>query len=239
MSLINEALKKAQRQRTVEQAAVEPPMPGNTGGAVTPRRQPRSANVTLLIASGAIALVVLSVVITVFLLNRPAKTPSVAAATTPVPAATPTSEPAPAPSIVMPAIPSPAPATKSEPPPAAPVTSAALPPPEPAKPVASPPEKPAPEPAAPKSEVTPVPPTPVATPPAPAVKPDERIHAYVDALRVGGIRSSGTESRVLMNDRVFRVNDIVDRTLGVRLVKVDTDSLTFTDARGAIYVKYF
>ena len=42
-----------------------------------------------------------------------------------------------------------------------------------------------------------------------------------------------------MNDRVYRVNDVVDRTLGVRLTKVSTDSLTFTDANGVTYVKYF
>ena len=54
-----------------------------------------------------------------------------------------------------------------------------------------------------------------------------------------GIRSSGNESKVLMNDRVYRVNDIVDRNLGVKLTKVAPDSLTFTDANGATYVKYF
>jgi ribosome-associated protein YbcJ (S4-like RNA binding protein) len=58
-------------------------------------------------------------------------------------------------------------------------------------------------------------------------------------LKVTGIRSSGTDSKVLMNDRVFRVNDVVDRSLGVRLTKVSSDSLTFTDANGAVYVKYF
>jgi hypothetical protein len=63
--------------------------------------------------------------------------------------------------------------------------------------------------------------------------------AFVDAVRVAGIRSSGDDSRVLMNDRVYRVNDIVDRALGIRLVKVAVDSLTFSDAAGLTYVKYF
>jgi hypothetical protein len=77
-----------------------------------------------------------------------------------------------------------------------------------------------------------------AEPPAPP-KPDERIHQFVEALKVTGIRSSGSESKVLMNDRVYRVNDIVDRNLGVRLTKVAPDSLTFTDGNGVSYVKYF
>ena len=54
-----------------------------------------------------------------------------------------------------------------------------------------------------------------------------------------GIRSSGNESRVLMNDRVYRVNDIVERSLSLRLTKVEADHLTFTDADGIPYVKYF
>ena len=42
-----------------------------------------------------------------------------------------------------------------------------------------------------------------------------------------------------MNERVYRVNDIVDRTLGIRLVKVAADSLTFSDPNGVSYVKGF
>ena len=42
-----------------------------------------------------------------------------------------------------------------------------------------------------------------------------------------------------MNERVYRVNDIVERTLGVRLIKVAADSLTFSDPNGITYVKNF
>lgn len=42
-----------------------------------------------------------------------------------------------------------------------------------------------------------------------------------------------------MNDRVYRLNDIVERTLGVRLIKVETNSLTFSDANSVTYVKFF
>ena len=42
-----------------------------------------------------------------------------------------------------------------------------------------------------------------------------------------------------MNERVYRVNDIVERTLGVRLIKVAVDSLTFADPNGISYVKNF
>jgi hypothetical protein len=38
---------------------------------------------------------------------------------------------------------------------------------------------------------------------------------------------------------MYRVNDIVERSLGVKLTKVATDSLTFADANGVTYVKFF
>ena len=92
-------------------------------------------------------------------------------------------------------------------------------------------------------------PSPVAASPAPVVAepaptlapdaPDERVTAFVESVRVTGIRSSGSESRVLMNERVYRVNDIVERTLNVRLIKAAADSLTFRDARGVTYEKRF
>ncbi len=47
------------------------------------------------------------------------------------------------------------------------------------------------------------------------------------------------EGKVLMNDRFYRVNDIVERKLGVRLITVAAESLTFADANGVTYVKYF
>ena len=37
----------------------------------------------------------------------------------------------------------------------------------------------------------------------------------------------------------YRVNDIVDRNLGVRLAKVESNALTFTDSNGVVYVKNF
>jgi hypothetical protein len=40
-----------------------------------------------------------------------------------------------------------------------------------------------------------------------------------------------------MNERVYRVNDVVERTMSIRLVKAAADSLTFADSRGVTYVK--
>jgi hypothetical protein len=57
-------------------------------------------------------------------------------------------------------------------------------------------------------------------------------------MRVAGVRALGEDSRVLINDRVYRVNDVIDRTLGVRLVRVEAGSLHFVDGRGITHVKH-
>jgi hypothetical protein len=258
MSLINEALKKAQRARNEGQPTDAPPIPG--GGPVARREQPRSAKTIVLIGGGALALVIVSVVVTVYLLNRPSApaTSAVTVASTREGAANPSSSPAPksgAPVTPAPVIapttskspdaitPSPAPADKSRPIATAPTKASPTPTstPAPDAPKApaistSPTSTAAVSPAAPAAVSS----APASSPaPAPAAKPDERVAAFVESLRVTGIRSSGNDSRVLMNEKVYRVNELVDRTLGVRLVKVGTDSLTFADANGATYVKYF
>lgn len=68
--------------------------------------------------------------------------------------------------------------------------------------------------------------------------PDERIAAYIESMRIKGVRASGADSRVFINDRIYRVNEIVDRALSIRLLQVNSGSLTFSDANGVTYVKH-
>lgn len=255
MSLINEALKKAQRQRGDQAPASD----GGATGPIEKRGKPMRAQSLLLLAAAAAVLIAFSVVVTVYLVNR--QPPHLASATPPAPKQIIRSEPAdePTPIVVAPILPPPAPATPIAPSPrveAAPPPVAAKPAEKrlpPAQPVAAPIAEPSsivakPEPTV--AERTPAARRPAAELPAPApaaAKPaapgnapaDPRVHAFVDAIRVTGIRSSGNESKVLMNDRVFRVNDVVDRSLELKLVKVESDTLTFVDANGVIYTKNF
>lgn len=275
MSLINEALKKAQRLRTEDQVDAAP-IPGS-GGRVAKRAQARSANTMVLIGAGALVLVVLSVVLTVYLVNRPAPANATAVATAPTtsrpskaagdtdatvapvvtapvitapqPAGTlASSEPA---AAAIPTVTAPAPASEASTVVARDTTPAAVNAAAPVPPAAAVENVPPPAASAPATAVatatsttipvavtaaTPVPSPGPASGPAVA-KPDERVAAYIDTIRVTATRAS--EGRVLMNERVYRVNDLVERTLGVRLVKVAVDSLTFADANGVTYVKYF
>jgi hypothetical protein len=61
--------------------------------------------------------------------------------------------------------------------------------------------------------------------------------AFIDALRIAGVRASSTDSKVLMNDRVYRVGDIVEHVLGLKITGITADSLTFEDESGASYTR--
>ncbi len=259
MSLINEALKKAQRLRAEQQGNyTAPPMPGGTSPVrIVKRGQAMPAKTLLLILAAATVLIVLSAVFTGYFMNR-------APSHVPGPKVT---KPALAPNltgtnpvIVAPAITLPKPAIEptqlasaptadnthenSQPQVSPPVDNSSA----PAVAILSPP---LPDKSAKPTDVTVAPNQNSAgviqpreiTPPAPATtaasKFDSRIQVFVDSVRVAGIRFSGKESKVLMNDRVYRVNDVVDYALNVRLLRVTPDSLIFVDANGMIYVKNF
>lgn len=232
MSLINEALKKAQKQRTGEAPTLGsmPTIGGESPRRIAGRTGSDSLNTLLVrLGLGAVGLVIVGV--GAVLLFR--QSPSTPAPATAQPAAvTQAATPAPA-------APAPAPAKSSE-------TVFVLPiaaPPAPTKPapVAPQPEskvitaKPVVVPAAPPVEPHP---EPVRAPAAPSRLPPAAIQ-FIDSLRVAGIRASATDSKVLMNDRVYRIGDIVEHDLGLRLVGITSSSLTFEDDSGARHTRNF
>lgn len=239
MSLINEALKKAQRQRmegsTPPVPAAPVDSPADAGPRVTKRSKPTDfRSQLLLLAGGGLALVCALAVAGFFLLRSnapeapahpPAGVPAASAVAAPA-----TKQPEP---VVLPS------ATPATPPSSStavannPASPAATPPVASSSPAAAPPVVNASPPvAAPRT---------VQEPPKPAEKPrpTPRMIAIVEALKVAGIRASGAESKVLMNDRVYRLNDTIEHELNIRLVGVTTNSLTFEDERGATYTRNF
>ncbi|HSY54423.1 MAG TPA: hypothetical protein VK785_08250 [Opitutaceae bacterium] len=232
MSLINDALKKAQKLQTQGQAPL-PPTPGGAPGrpAGSGRNRPLPTQIFALLALGAGALIALSVLGTVYLLRQPAP-PVVAQAPAPMLPEKPATAPAikTAPTVFQPANPAPAttqtlaPVLEKSPPLPAPASTPAI--------AATPPVIPQPP-----AIVPPLPPVPSLTIGLDPSKPDPKILAYIDALQVAGVRVTGTGSKVLMNDRVYRENEIVDHLLGLRLKKIESDILTFIDERGVIYTK--
>jgi hypothetical protein len=261
MSLINDALKKAQKLQ-MEGQAPPPPNPGSApstpgvSGAYNPpassgRNPSMPGQLFMLIAFGAGALIALSVLATVYLLRHPAApsptgaaAPVVAqAAVAPVASDNPALAPVtntPPPSLSQMA-PPPAPAQNSAPAPAPALEKFTLTPPTIAPAVAAAPTTPP----APLALSLPTVSQPALSLPAVSLpnpsneQSDSKILAYLDALQIAGIRVSDTGSKVLMNDRVFREGEIVDHLLGLRLKKVESDTLTFVDDHGVIYTKNF
>jgi hypothetical protein len=221
MSLISEALKKAQRARTSESAA-----PSSGGGISRHSRSPATQPIVWVVA-GAAVVVSLAVVTTVFLLRPAAPALSLAKAAA-APAAANTASATTASPVVAAPIVTPAPKSPE------PVPDIVATAPKPAAP-----PSPASRPTTTSSSSGRLPPSVPLPVPAGDARPDLRIQTFVDAIKVAGIRSSGAESKVLMNDHVYRMNDIVDRSLNLRLVDVQTDSLTFVDENNVVYVKNF
>lgn len=242
MSLLNEALKKAQRQQHTEQQAsarviVQSSLAG-TAPAVT--RTGMSTRLFTLLIAGAVVLVSGSVLGTVLLLRKPGSTES-------APPAVALNSPAAAPAAPQqpPVVAAQAPSTSAADTgslairvaiPAAPVTQQATQAPVPAPAPAATPE---PRPAA---DTAPAAPT---TPQIRIASIDEdtaaaretAAYSVINAMRISGIRGTGTDSRVLIDGRVYRINSVVDRTLGLRLTAVEADRLLFTDSRGTVFTR--
>lgn len=208
MSLINDALKKAARQRA--EAELAAPMPGGGGYQ---KKGPTSAQLMIFVAAGAIPLVIVSVVATSIFLSRKSEVRPVAALAAPRPTASP-SRAVPVQAALVISVPQIAPT--------APV-------------VRLPPSvAPAPTPQQSKAVAAQAP-----AAPAPAPASGDRVQGFLDALHVSGVRSAGSDSKALVDGHVYKVNDILDRALGLKLEKVEPDKLTFVDATGATYVKSF
>jgi len=252
MSLINEALKKAQKQRTGDTPSLTS-MPG-VGGESAERiaRRGRSGGLNAMLVWIGVGIVALAGVIvgTVLIMRSPAPAipPAAPVATTapvtpPVVAPKPV-EPAPAPVIVTP--PPATPASNSAPVVLAPATPSSAPPktmPAATTPLATtviltPAEPPKPAEVAP-IQLAPEPPKPAAPAAAAARKLDPRAINFINSIRVAGIRAAATDSKVLMNDRVYRIGDIVEAEMGLKLTGITPSSLTFEDENGARFTRNF
>lgn len=243
MSLINEALKKAQRQRSLDSAPLSSAPSGIAAAAVTTHVRSASHRRSYAPIWFGLGLLGLGVVTTALVMrygipsSEPAKPASVALPPSPVaapasPAATTAPvitplPPAPESVVVLPPIPQ-AVVNVAPPSPVAPVTPAA----------SSVGGQTTAHEAGPAVGLTPTPVTPVAL--AAPLTPAEReaqIYIFLNSIRLTGVRGLDHEARVLMNERVWRRNDVVSPELGLRLSAVRPNLLVFTDAQGRTYEK--
>jgi hypothetical protein len=274
MSLINDALKKAARQRAQEQEGdLASLIPG--GGGRARERTPARAQSMVLIGGAAVALVVVSAVVTgIFLsgksgpkapaaLSQPSAQKEQAAEQPPpvavrvpqisVPTALAARAPAEAPAAqtqprstaaaISPPAPSPSPAVVVRVPESAPSATASAAAHDVQTQAKATPAPAAPAPAAPPPAAAAATPLPVAAAPAPAPTAvqslAERVQAVIDRIQISGVRYAGSDSKAIIDGHIYRINDVLDKALGIRLSKFDQDHLTFVDPTGATYAKSF
>ena len=254
MSLINDALKKAQRERSQAPehpatiAPAVPPPPATHGAA--PHGELRAKG-----NPWPVLLIVLALVAgggAVWFLKpsgRPATAPAPQFAANSQAPATPTPPPAAEPAVQLqfnapaqPTVPTPAPSAPAPQP-----VATNLPPTPPA--AVAPPQQP---PAAPAIAIVPAAPAPIPAPTAvtqqlapAAPEPlkinlqveDPRILAFLDTARIQGIRSVADDPKLLMNNKVYRTGAVVDRELGLKLIQILPTELVFEDPHGIQYRK--
>lgn len=245
MSLINDALKKAQRERSTAPEHPDAITPPPTARSAAPRGELRAKG-----NPWPVILVVIALVgggAAVWFLKPSGKpepaAPSVAANTAApaAPAQAPSASPTPAAEPVQLQFTPPAgkPAAASTTPTATPTAGAPLP-----APTTTAPALQQPTPLAAPAAVAAAP-VAVQPPPAPAAEPlkinlqmeDPRILAFLDAARIQGIRSVADDAKLLMNSKVFRQGAVVDRELGLKLVQILPTELVFEDSHGIQYRK--
>ncbi len=79
--------------------------------------------------------------------------------------------------------------------------------------------------------------TELAPPAEPEPQYDYKIQDFVDQLQVFGYRSAGDDSRLLMNGRVYKLNDIVDNERGLKFLGNEGENLIFEAPSGYRYSK--
>lgn len=230
MSLINDALKKAQKQRTGDGPDLKamPAIGGESAVRIARRDKPAGFNTLVLWIGIGVTVLVAAIIGGFFAVRWMTRSPEPKA---PAPA-TVVAAPVPAPTANTASVPtvststSPTTSSSAVTPSAVPTTSSTTPTVVEPKPVAIAPVAPPPEPEPPKLVI-------------PAPKMDSKAIAYIEALRVAGIRASTTDSKVLMNDRVYRTGDTVEHQLGLKLAVINANALTFEDEKGARYTRNF
>jgi hypothetical protein len=79
----------------------------------------------------------------------------------------------------------------------------------------------------------------VAEPAKPALKLEPRAIQFIENIKVAGIMARPTDSKVLMNDRVYRIGSLVEAEMGLTLVGITSNTLTFEDGHGGRYTRTF
>ncbi len=89
-----------------------------------------------------------------------------------------------------------------------------------------------------EGEQAPAPTDPLPTP-VEGAQPDAQVVAFLEQSRITGIKVAGSESRVLMNNQIFKAGQLVDPTTQLRIKTIRENEIEFIDGAGLEYRKQF
>jgi hypothetical protein len=214
MSLINQALRKAQRDRTPSRRPLGGEQTPTAYASSTARGMRPALVIGLVIAVAILVGLVAGLSVVIFKgdstpLTRVAAAPAATPQSDPV-AEPPSSAPAPAPLDVLPSPPA---ATR------------------PAAPAATPSDFEELRKARAATEAE------VAIPATAAAQPSEDIIAWLGNAKLSGVRISDTESKVIVNGKAYAVGDYVHYKLGIKIMLIQERQVLFVDLEGKKYMK--
>lgn len=83
------------------------------------------------------------------------------------------------------------------------------------------------------------PPPPPPLEPIPDAEPSPKVLAFLESSRISGVKVAGSQGRLLMNNQVFNIDDIVQPETGLRITEIQANIILFTDESGIQYRKQF
>lgn len=75
--------------------------------------------------------------------------------------------------------------------------------------------------------------------PIPGAEPNPNVLAFLESSRITGIKVAGKQSRLLMNNHVFKTNSIVQPETKLRITEIKSNEILFVDESGIQYRKQF
>ena len=69
--------------------------------------------------------------------------------------------------------------------------------------------------------------------------PIKEIADWVEQCTISGVRITSSKSKVILNNKGYSPNEVINDNLGLKILKIEPDRIRFIDSNGAEYIKSF
>ena len=76
---------------------------------------------------------------------------------------------------------------------------------------------------------------------APVAKPEpnQKITDWLEQSTISGVRITSSSSKVILNNKAYMPDKIVNMPLGLKILEIEPERITFIDSNGVEYIKLF